>query len=58
MGKWVSIYFNEAELEKLEKIRRKIEVLKGRHVSFYELLKEWVLDRLLEECKRDNCGCN
>jgi len=57
LGKWVSIYFSKSELEKLEKVRRRVELLLGRKVSFYELLKTWVLERLLQECDRDSHGC-
>jgi len=46
MGKWVSVYFNEDEYEKLEKVLKKEEQRRGRKLSAYELLKEWALDML------------
>ena len=46
MAKWVSIYFNESEYEMLEKVRKREEQRRGREVSDYELLKEWIMDKL------------
>ena len=46
MGKWVSIYFKDAEYAKLEKILEKERKIRGRKISAYELVKRWVVDRL------------
>ena len=48
MGKWVSVYFNEAEYRKLEKALEIESRRRGRSLSAYELLKEWVASRLRE----------
>ena len=49
MGKWVSVYLNNDEYQKLEKILKREEQRRGRKISAYELLKEWTLDRLEKE---------
>jgi len=49
MGKWVSVYFNDVEYRKLERILERESRRRGKRLSAYELLKEWVLDRLKKE---------
>ena len=49
MGKWVSVYFRDAEYKKLEKVLEKESRRRGKRLSAYELLKEWTLDRLKKE---------
>ena len=49
MGKWISIYFRKAEYEKLKMVLKKEKRRKGREVSAYKLLKEWIMERLDRE---------
>jgi len=49
MGKWVSVYFNDAEYRKLEKILKREEQRRGRKISAYELIKEWIAPRLKDD---------
>jgi len=46
MGRWISIYFSKQELEKLEKVLEKESQRRGKRVSAYEILKEWILEKL------------
>lgn len=48
MGRWVSIYLNDMEFQRFEKIRKKIEEREGKTISPYELVKRWVLEKLEE----------
>ena len=49
MGKWVSIYFNDVEYRKLERMLERESRRRGRKISAYELLKEWVVSKLKED---------
>jgi len=49
MGKWVSVYFKDDEYRKLEKVLERESKRRGKKLSAYELLKEWVMDRLNRE---------
>ena len=49
MGKWVSIYFNDVEYRKLERVLERESRRRGRKISAYELLKEWVVSKLKED---------
>ena len=53
MGRWVSVYFNDVEYEKLERVLKKEEQRRGRKLSAYELLKEWALDMLKKKGEED-----
>jgi len=49
MGKWVSIYFRNDEYRVLEKVLERESKRRGKKLSAYELLKEWVMERLSSE---------
>jgi len=49
VGKWVSLYFKDAEYRKLVKILEREAKRRGRKLSAYELLKEWVMEKLKSE---------
>ena len=49
MGRWVSIYFNDVEYRKLERMLERESRRRGRKISAYELLKEWVVSKLKED---------
>jgi len=49
MGRWVSVYFNDVEYRKLEKILERESRRRGKKLSAYELLKEWVVSKLKED---------
>jgi len=49
MGKWVSVYFKDAEYRKLERIVEKESKRRGEKLTKYKLVREWVLERLKRE---------
>jgi len=53
VGRWVSIYFRDADFLRLENVRKKASKKKGREVSYYELVREWVMERLNREDGED-----
>ena len=46
MGRYISIWFNERELERLERIRERESKRRGKEISKYELIKEWIMKML------------
>ena len=46
MGKWVTVYLNDSAIKKLESVRKRMERELGREVSFGEVIKDLLLERL------------
>ena len=49
MGKWVTVYLNDSAIKKLESVRKRMERELEREVSFGEVIKSLLLERLESE---------
>lgn len=49
MGRWVTVYLSDSAIRKLESVRKRMERELGREVSFGEVIKDLLLERLESE---------
>jgi len=49
LGRRVSVYFKDADFVKLREVLERESKRRGRKLSAYELVKEWIIDRLNRE---------
>ena len=49
MGKWVTVYLSDSAIKKLESVRKRMKRELRREVSFGEVIKSLLLERLESE---------